>query len=249
MRDEVLAEILLTIARENHPGSSLELDQFILARNIHRLYHFTSVDNLESIFQHGFLGISELNEREIKFTISDYLRDEPIDNGVCFSITHPNEYMLIHKIQNGLKLVLLELANPLEILKSSLFIASPGNFGSAKVKDFFKQHPEYFTGGVGLSNLFNNDTLRNKYGLKMDEPTDPRSEIIILEPLSSRFVKRIILPPDFEYASKEQVRALVPKLPKEIEFVSQSTLFTPIDWKDKEVSNAYFERTWNLDWT
>ena len=249
MRDEILAKILREIATQNHPGFSPELDRFILARNIERFYHFTSVDNLESIFQHGFLGIEELTQRKISFTISDYMRDEPVDNGVCLSITHPNEYMLLHKIQNGRRLVLMELTNPAEILRSSLFIASPGNFGSAKVKEYFKQWPESFTGGVGLSNLFNNIDLRKKYQLTQNQPTDPRSEIIILETLSSKFIKKLIFPPDFEYASQEIVRSLIPKLPKGIEFVSQSKhLFTPIDWKNREVNSAFSERTWSLDW-
>jgi hypothetical protein len=250
LQDQELAVMLRIIAKDHHPGSNPELEQFLIARNIQRMFHFTSVDNLESIFEHGILGINELVARGLNFTISDYMRDEPIDNGICFSITQPNEYMLLHKIQNGRKLVLLELNNPLEILKNHLFIASPGNFGSLKVKDYFKQWPELFTGGEGLWNLFSNMDLREKYKLTLDQPTDPRSEIILLEPLDSRFVNRLIFPPDLEYAAQERIRALIPKLPKGIEIVSQSQeLFKPLNWKDKEVSRAYSERTWNPDWT
>ena len=249
MFDSELAEFLRLIASENHPGSDPALEQFILARNINRFYHFTSVDNIESIFEHGFLGVQELIKLGVNYSLSDYSREDPIENGVCFSISYPNEYMMLHKIRNGRKLVLLELTQTLQILKNNLFIASPGNFGSFKVKNHFQQWPELFSGGQGLSNLFNNHKIRQKYNLSPNEPTDPRSEIIILEPLNSKFISKVIFPPDLEYASQENVRKLIHKLPLGIEIVSRSQeLFEPLNWKDSKVSAEFFERTWSPDW-
>jgi hypothetical protein len=250
MKDIELGEILYRLATEAHPKDDPELDLLLHAREIKNLYHFTSIENLESIFTYGFLGRNTLEERNLKYFPSDYSRDEPIKDGICFSISHPNQYMMLQKISNGRKLVLLELENPSALMKSSVFIALPGNFGSHIVKENFQQWPENFVGGNGLVNLFLNDSLRTKFALKSKEPTDPRSEIVFLTPVSQKYIKRIISPPDFEYASQEKVRALIPKLPLGIDFVSQSQeLFQPLDWKDSSVKDAYFERTWSPAWS
>ncbi len=249
MNDPELAKILLDIAYEAHPKDDLDLERLLLARSINKLYHFTSIDNLESIFEYGLLGRNELNHRNLKYTPSDYSRNDPIEGGICFSVSQPNEYMMLHKINNGRKLVLLELDSLMEIMKSTVFIAMPGNFGSHIVKEHFQQWPEFFVGGLGLVNLFKNETLRSRFMLKPNEPTDPRSEIVFLSTVDSKYIKRIISPPDFEYASQQKVRSLIPKLPIGVEFISQSQeLFKPLNWKDKKVSEAYFERTWNPAW-
>ena len=250
MKDLELAEILYGLASEAHPSDNPELDLLLQAREISKLYHFTSIDNLESIFRHGFLGRSTLEARNIDYSVSDYSRDEPINNGICFSISHPNEYMMLQKISKGRKLVLLELENPSDVMKSSVFIALPGNFGSHIVKEHFQQWPENFVGGKGLVNLFLNNPLRSKFSLKSHEPTDPRSEVVFLTAVEAKYIKRIISPPDFEYASQEKVRSLLSKLPVGIEFVSQSQdLFQPLNWKDSSVKAAYFERTWSPAWS
>jgi hypothetical protein len=250
MSDIELAEILYGLASEFHPKDDPDLDRLLQARGIEKFYHFTSIENLESIFQHGFLGRNSLEDKNLEYSASDYSRDEPINNGICFSISRPNEYMLLHKISNGRKLVLLELENVLDAMRSSVFIALPGNFGSHIVKENFQQWPEKFVGGEGLVNLFLNDPLRSKFSLKSHEPTDPRSEIVFLTPVDHKYIKRIISPPDLEYASQEKVRSLISKLPIGVEFVSQSQeLFQPLNWKDSAVQSAYFERTWSPAWS
>lgn len=249
MKDIELGEILYRLAAEAHPKDDPELELLLQARGISKLYHFTSIENLESIFDYGFLGRSVMEESKLEYIVSDYSRDEPIRDGICFSISRPNEYMMLQKISNGRKLVLLELENPIGIMKSSVFIALPGNFGSHKVKENFQQWPEKFVGGKGLVNLFLNENLRMKFSLRSEEPTDPRSEIVFLTPVNQKYIKRIISPPDFEYASQEKVRSLISKLPIGIEFVSQSReVFQPLNWKDSAVKAAYFERTWSPDW-
>jgi hypothetical protein len=197
----------------------------------------------------GFLGREDLLLKGIKFTSSDDYRHEPIVNGICFSISKPNQYMMLNKISTGKNLVLLSLKNPFEILSQRVFIASPGNFGKSEIKSKFENWPEKFVGGEGLSRIFLNSELRKKYGLAISEPTDARSEIVLLDPVPRDFVETIYSPAGKEYASQDLVREFTKTCKPGIAFSSQNLdLFKSIDWKAPGVRREYLDRTWSEDW-
>lgn len=246
--DVELSKMLIDLAVKSSSNLA-DLRRFIIARGINRLFHFTSIKNLPSIAQYGFLGREELLARSINYIQTDLGRTEPIPNAICFSLSKPNQYMMLNKIKAGRDLVLLSLKNPLEILSNSTFLASPGNFGRFDIKLRFQSWPEEFIGGEGLSRLFLNSELRGKYALPQNEPTDARSELIVLNPVPWKFVEAIYSPRGKEYASQEMVREFMKTSQQGLEFRSQhSELFKDIDWSRKEVENEYFERTWSDSW-
>ncbi|NBR23238.1 MAG: DUF4433 domain-containing protein [Micrococcales bacterium] len=191
MQDLELARILdgiVTVSASEMKVKELEL--FLIARGIEHLYHFTSIQNLESLRDNNFLGRETLVSSGLPFQASDLARIEPIDNAICFSFSKPNKFMMMNKISAGRDIVLLELDNPLEILSTTRFIASPGNFGKQTIKAEFMNWPEKFTGGLGLTRLFLNENLRSKYNLEPYETTDPQAELILLDSLPWKFVRR-----------------------------------------------------------
>jgi hypothetical protein len=241
--------MLREIASEAKNDINLELERFLKARAINQLFHFTSIDNLSSIMNSGFLGREEMHTRGISFTSTDDFRSEPILDGICFSISKPNQYMMLNKISAGKNLVLLSLKNPYEILSKRVFIASPGNFGKSNIKSRFQNWPEEFVGGEGLTRIFLNDKLREKYELTLNEPTDARSEIILLDPVPWDFVETIYSPSGKEYASQDLVRQFTKICKPGIAFSSQnSELFRDIDWNAPGVRQEYIERTWSEEW-
>jgi len=247
--DSELAVMIAAAAAEARNSVREDIPRFLAARNITRLYHFTSIKNLASIVSNGFLGRESLKNRELDFTISDNLRNEPILDGVCFSISEPNNLMVAKKILNGHDLVLLELQNLNLVLSNYNYVAIPGNFGSSELKRKIQQWPEEFIGGQGLINLFKNEEIRKKYGIPDSVPTDPQSEIIVLEPLPWMHVRKISFPTDTNYSSKEIIRNIVRMSPKEIVLQSQVSDFYPeIDWKNKKIKDEYFDRSWKETW-
>jgi hypothetical protein len=247
--DEELARLIDEIARKFHSESLDELPLFLEARKINKLFHFTPVQNIKSIFKFGILGIDELQRRGIEFKSSDRSRSDPIPNGICVSLTNANDYMLSRKLSQGFHMALLELKPALEILSNLTFIASPGNFGRQDHKTRILNWPEKYCGGNGISNLFTNEPIREKYGLLSSQPTDPQSELIFLDPIPSKFISKVILPSGRAYASEDEVRRLVLDLPKGtlIQSKNQSE-FPQIVWSDKNRVREFEERKWKIEW-
>jgi hypothetical protein len=247
--DIELAKILGQIAEDAISKDKNEIPLFLHARKIEKLYHFTSIENLESIAKFGLLGRSELSEKSIKYRPSDLEREEPILNGICCSFTNPNKYMLNNKIARGHNLVILEFEGLVELLTTKKFVGIPGNFGSSIMKNEFTQWPENFIGGAGLSNLFLNQEIRDLYDVPDSEPTDPQSEIIFLDSIPWNSVKTIYSPKIQGYADQNVVREVLKKLPGNVIFQSQSErLFESIDWKNPLARLEFENRKWNKSW-
>ena len=248
--DLELAEIIAHYANESRASVSAEIPGYLAIREISRLFHFTSVHNLQSIVTHGFLGRESLTQGNIAFVPSDNNREEPLINGVCFSLSRPNSYMAARKIQSGQELVLLEITGLEKILTQYNFVVSPGNFGSSALKRKIQSWPEEFVGGKGLMNLFVGDEIREKFSIPSFEPTDPQAEVILLEDLPWEYVERIYFPNAVDYSISEQIREIVRKLPKGVVLHSQiKDVFPAIDWRNPTVVEEYNERRWSESWS
>lgn len=62
-------------------------------RNIQSLYHFTKLENIDSIMTHGIVPRSKLNELGIHFKYNDELRLDGNEGASSFSIEFPNYKM------------------------------------------------------------------------------------------------------------------------------------------------------------
>ena len=247
--DTELAEIIAKLASEARLQVQADIPRFLEARRIKSLFHFTSIENLESIATHGFMGRESLRSRNLSFRPSDQIRFEPILDGICFSLSRPNHYMAARKVISGHEMVLLELQGLDDLLSNYNYISSPGNFGSPILKQRLQSWPEEFIGGLGLMNLFENLEIREKYKVPDFEPTDPQAEIIVVDHLPWVFVKKIYFPNATEYSVKEKVTKIVRKLPTGVVLQSQvSDIFPNIDWKNNLVVTEYHERRWSSSW-
>jgi hypothetical protein len=244
-----LAKLISILAREAQLGVQREIPGFLASRGIESLYHFTSIKNLASIANHGLMGREMLTSKGYDFITSDFVRMEPIENAICLSLSQPNNFMASRKISSGHELVLLEIGNVADLLTNSCFIASPGNFGSEALKRKLQNWPEEFIGGAGLLNLFKNDAVRNSYGIVDSEPTDPQSEILVLDPIPWSYITKIISPGLRGYAPQEEIRKIVQLLPRGAVFQSQNPeIFPEIDWKDPKMIAEFNARRWNESW-
>lgn len=245
--DDELADIIFDLANEARNNAKEEIPRYVEYRKLNRLFHFTSIHNLLSIAEHGLMGRKSLKAAGIEARITDQTRNEPIYDAICFSLSNPNYYMAANKLSSGHELVLVELTNISEILCTYNSISLPGNFGSSELKKQIQNYPEKFTGGQGLLNLFNENEIRLKYNIDISEPTDPQSEILILEPVDSRFIKNIYSPNGKDYAEQNEVRKITRLLPKHWTFYSQmQDLFPKIEWDKK--GQEFYERKWNANW-
>lgn len=67
--------------------------QIVEQRQIKRLIHFTRVENLASIMQHGIVPIANAPQQQITPVINDEDRWDGQRGASCLTITHPNHHM------------------------------------------------------------------------------------------------------------------------------------------------------------
>ena len=247
--DRELADILRKMSNDARITAASQIPGFIKTRNIRSLFHFTSLNNLESILTKGFMGRESLNQKGVDFTLSDFMRNEPILDGVCFSLSRPNHYMAARKIAAGHDLVLLEIGQVEVLLAQFNFIASPGNFGSTDLKNLLQEWPEKLIGGQGLMNLFNSTKIREQYSIPDFEPTDPQAEIIFLDNLPKSCIKKVYFPNSTTYSVAEELRKITRRLPTGILLQSKvEDVFPAINWHSPSVVAEYRARSWNETW-
>jgi hypothetical protein len=247
--DRLLIQLLEEVIKDNSHISNIELERILIIRNIKHFYHFTSLKNLNSIIAHGILGRRTLREKKISYIPSDFGRNDSVEDGICLSVNAPNNYMFDSKVRKGLDLVVLEISNPIKLLKSLRFISVPGNFGRNEIKNYFYNFPEKFTGAIGLNRLFLNDEVREKWNLSNYEPTDARSEIVFFDPIPWEYVSQVISPAGKFYATQEVVREYIKNFNMNIIWTSQNkSKFKRPKWDDHRTEEEYRERTWSPSW-
>ena len=83
------------IALEN-----IKLSDCITARNLTKLYHYTSLENIKSIFTYGLLNVNTLKENNIDFLGNDKLRLDKKNDCISCSLEYPNNKLLWTNIYN-----------------------------------------------------------------------------------------------------------------------------------------------------
>jgi hypothetical protein len=88
---------------EKQPGNGKPkyIRKFVKQRGIRDLFHFTRVENIESIMSRGLVSVSELRDREVPFVASDSERRDGRLDGVSLSVSFPNWKMFYNKRVNS----------------------------------------------------------------------------------------------------------------------------------------------------
>jgi len=228
-----------------------QISNFLEEREIKSLFHFTHIDNISTILRHGLLGPKTLKDLQIPFINTDQFRIDSIENGLSMSVSEPNRFMLSKKIRNselGAGLVLLEL-DPV-YLSSLSFLAFPTNAASRKIREYRRLTTRKFNESLDLELLFNNLGIRNKFNLAKNIPTDPQSEIMIIEDYPASSIKKI----HFQISNnKESVKKIRDVLKEILSFhiilIEQESKYFNNVWHDNNrIQLEWDERQWNQTW-
>ncbi|MBU3161813.1 DUF4433 domain-containing protein [Clostridium frigoris] len=161
---------------------------FINNRNISSLYHFTKLDNLNSILDKGLLSVEDLKRFNINYKNNDNLRLDGMLTGISLSISYPN-YRMFYKYRNlvanlvancDVTWCVIQLNPQLLIDKKCIFYTS-----NAATICF---NP---SGINGLQSLFYENDSRLMYELTDEFTTDPQAEVIVLGEMEPTYIKSI----------------------------------------------------------
>lgn len=76
----------------------MSIQEIIQNRGIVKLYHFTNVENLQSILCNGIVPRATLTSDQRAFEYNDKIRGDKILEASCLSISFPN-YKLLHTLK------------------------------------------------------------------------------------------------------------------------------------------------------
>jgi len=154
-------------------------------RSISRLVHFTHIENLNTIRQHGIIPVPELEQRGIKPRVNDPERFDFRLDAVSMSIEFPN-YQLFYRFrkQQGTSerdWCIIEVCP--SVLWTSECVFSAENAASAseaRREDHLRRGVDGFTRLFDDSGGTRRNVTRDKLRLPQAFPTNPQAEVQVL---------------------------------------------------------------------
>ena len=173
-------------------SDSKQIFNFIKNKNIQNIYHFTNINNLESIIKNGILSRYELKNKSINYNYNDNQRLDGYTNASCFSIGFPN-YKMFHKLKNNSpnKWCVIELDSSLLYEKDCIFSRYNATSSEEKNRDIKSRK-----GILGLESMFCNEyngLNRSDLNIPSYYPTNPQAEVLIFGTVEPKYIKRIIM--------------------------------------------------------
>ncbi|MDH2535038.1 DarT ssDNA thymidine ADP-ribosyltransferase family protein [Acinetobacter baumannii] len=171
------------------PQEITAIQKIVQERKIPYLVHFTRVNNLPSILQHGIVSqnlFSQINNQPL---ITDPLRLDNKRDYSCFSIAFPNHRMFYRARNNIIgDWVLIRLSTQILWDYDCLFYPINAADNLVRFRDI-----NDFQGSIALSNLFlNSDENPRESFLHSYDPTNDQSEVMVPGVIGSNYIQDII---------------------------------------------------------
>ena len=218
-----------------------QIASFLVKRNISRTFHFSHIDNLESIRANGWLSRRLLVAEGKDFQYSDEVRFDELEDAICSSLTSPNLYMLGSKIkQRGNVFILFEI--PANSILYRKFACFPSNAARSDIRKLGREKPQDCTGVKGLSRMFLNREIRSENRFSDAQPTDQQAELAFFDPLPFSLLRKIHVPVNLPTEKLAVLKGLESEYPGiEVEYACKCRYFENVD------QNRVFSR-WEEDW-
>ena len=177
------------------PSVSQEIKAFARHRKVDCLVHFTRIENLPTILEHGLLDTVDLAIKDISAKTNDWHRRDNLPNAICCSISFPN-YKLFYRLreeQPNSKWVVIRMKPEVLWTKDCVFCVT--NAANRSVAQLNMEH---------LDNRKTRSAFEEMYKDKVDQyyrksmlipdwyPTDPQAEILVLDPIGSDLLTEVV---------------------------------------------------------
>lgn len=165
----------------------MNIKEVLEDRRITSLYHFTRVENLESILNYGLLARTSLDNNNIYYKSNDSKRYDNHLNAVCVSISFPN-YRMFYSYSKYRRddWCVMEIDPRILYEKECLFCIENGASSNERRKDDNNKK-----GVNALEKLFYDDHYRKSVNLESEMPTNPQSEVLVLNKIETENIKSI----------------------------------------------------------
>ena len=188
-------------AQEKEELEREQIKQIIRDREIRNLFHFTPVDNLDSILEKGLKSRAVIMQNPDEYPnviCPDEKRIDGRRNGICLSVSFPNHFLLQkyrERGNNDWAIIVLDINLILKISdRDTLFFqtnAASGRFRG--VGDYFLKSPDalqsLFAYEVQLDNI---RSLLRRIHLPKKYPTNVQAEVMVNNYIECDYIKGVI---------------------------------------------------------
>lgn len=167
------------------------MQNFVAARGIRKLLHFTRLDNLPSILQHGIVPRTELIARNIEFEFNDADRHDGYLHASCFTIGWPN-YKMFYPLRcdnPDVKWAVIECVPAILWEKPCIFSAE--NAASTAARQIAAAQRAGVPGIAAMYAEVPGKPTRAEIRLPMDLPTNPQAEVLVCDVVEPAFIQRV----------------------------------------------------------
>lgn len=175
-----------------------KIKQILEKREITYLFHFTRLENLDSILENGLYSHAYLCQNEIQSVILDNVRADNARNGICLSVSFPNNIMFYsHRMRFGGNWVVVVLKAQLlyEITNREIVFFDT----NAAFKKFRNMDINSLRSSQALESLFLEPVENNRDGqlyrhssLLPKDPTDVQAEIMVAKHIETKYISHVL---------------------------------------------------------
>jgi hypothetical protein len=161
-------------------------------RDIKHVLHFTQIENLQSIIQHGLLPKHDLDSCGIPYQFNDQMRIDNCDNAICLSISWPNYKMFYsYRKQNPIQdWIVISILPKVLWEKECAFCysnAACSEIVNIPLED--RKKPEAF---LKMFSDFDEYPKRYEMPLKDSFPTNPQAEVLVFDVVECQYIQSIL---------------------------------------------------------
>jgi len=168
------------------------MQKILKSRQIDTLFHFTRIENLNSILTHGLYPRRNLEKSRLEYIFNDEVRLDGCENAICASIEFPNYKMFYTLRQDnpGTDWVILNIdANAMIDFKSAFCKTNAANDTMSCIPLSEQQGEEAF---IKLFEEIPNWYTRKQLEIPDYYPTDPQAEILIFNVIPIEYIHSVI---------------------------------------------------------
>ncbi|WP_186130646.1 DarT ssDNA thymidine ADP-ribosyltransferase family protein [Burkholderia gladioli] len=169
------------------------MKKFIEQRGIRSVVHFTRLENLPSILEHGIVPRSILEEEDRQFEFNDTVRLDGYSNASSFSLSWPNYKMFyqLRKLEEnaGAKWAVIDCSAKVLLEKECLFSAH--NAASAEAHGVGEAARRGLPGLAAMFEEREGKPSREEMRLYPREPTDPQAEVLVFDIVEPEYFDEI----------------------------------------------------------
>lgn len=165
------------------------------------LIHFTALDNLRSILEHGILPVSGLRSAGMSFHFNDRIRLDGQIDAVSLSIAHPNDRMFARcRWQDRQRRWAVLVLSP-SILWTASAAFNRHNAADARAAGLPLETRMSHAAFMDMFRPHDDLRTRDEQNLRTHDPTDVQAEVLVFGPIAPNLIEAIVLDAEMDLSA------------------------------------------------